>query len=235
MGSAALLLAIIIASLICVRAGAIALELTGMDRTKARFQALSAFTNTGFTTRETEEAVHFPVRRKIITVLIIVGHAGTVSVIATFATSLLQQNFLRMGLFTGGVLLAIYFIYLLVSWQGLTTRISNSIRHWLTARYDLRVPSLENMLRVTEGFGVVRAVVQEGSALSGHTLLELRLKRRKVQILSITRGEMTIAIPQGEECLFPGDVLTCYGDMSAVAEMFSAGRESRNKLSQGHS
>jgi Trk-type K+ transport system membrane component len=39
---------VIILSLLVVRAGAIALAMTGMDEKKARFQALSAFTRTGF-------------------------------------------------------------------------------------------------------------------------------------------------------------------------------------------
>lgn len=73
MGSVVLLLAIVAASLVCVRTGAVALERTGIGPEKARFQALSAFTNTGFTTREAEEITRFPIRRKIIAILIVLG------------------------------------------------------------------------------------------------------------------------------------------------------------------
>ena len=38
--------------------GFVALEATGMERIKARFQALSAITGTGFTTREAESIVN---------------------------------------------------------------------------------------------------------------------------------------------------------------------------------
>jgi Trk-type K+ transport system membrane component len=55
MSSVVVLLIIVVASRVCVRAGAIALELTGMKKEKAQIHTLSAFTNTGFTTRETEE------------------------------------------------------------------------------------------------------------------------------------------------------------------------------------
>jgi len=41
-------------SYLVVRAGAIVLMMPGMDQQKARFQALSAFSRAGFTTRETE-------------------------------------------------------------------------------------------------------------------------------------------------------------------------------------
>ena len=52
---AALLLIFIAVSFIVVRIGAAALELTGLSWDQAKFQALSAFTNAGFTTRESEQ------------------------------------------------------------------------------------------------------------------------------------------------------------------------------------
>lgn len=45
-------LLVVLTSFLIVRAAAIALMMTGMDEKRARFQALSAFTGTGFTTRE---------------------------------------------------------------------------------------------------------------------------------------------------------------------------------------
>ena len=48
-------------SFLVVRAAAIAFMLTGLDRHKAIFQALSAFTGTGFTTREAERVTSHPV------------------------------------------------------------------------------------------------------------------------------------------------------------------------------
>ena len=162
MGSVVILIIIVVASLICVRAGAIALELTGMERDKARFQALSAFTNTGFTTRETEEITHFPIRRKIVTALIVLGHDGTVSVIATFATSILQREPLYTVMNLGIIIVSLYLIYRLALWRGLTARMREFFRRQLLKRYGLCCPSLEEMLKVHEGFGVVRLVIQEG-------------------------------------------------------------------------
>jgi len=220
MGSVVILITIVVASLICVRAGAIALELTGMEQDKARFQALSAFTNTGFTTRETEEITNFPVRRKIITVLIILGHAGTVSVIATFATSLLQREPLNTVMNLGIIMTSLYVIYRLALWRGLTARMREFFRHQLLKRYGLCCPSLEEMLKVNEGFGVVRLVIQEGSPLVGHPLSKLKLKTKKVQILSILRGEEVIAVPGGEDFLLARDVVICYGDMAMATSLF---------------
>jgi TrkA-C domain len=220
MGSAIILLVIIFASLICIRAGAVALELTGMEADKAQFQALSAFTNTGFTTREAEEIMRYPIRRKIITVLIVLGYAGMVSVIATFATSLFQQNFLFTAIHFGVIVVAMYILYRIASWQGVTTRLGKILRQWLVNRYGLRVPSLEQMLHTSEGFGIVRIEVPETSSMIERPLSELDIKSHKVQILSITRGGEVIAIPQGHDFLRPRDVLVCYGDIDSIAAVF---------------
>ncbi|MDD4862306.1 MAG: TrkA C-terminal domain-containing protein [Smithellaceae bacterium] len=222
MGSVVVLLIIVVASLICVRAGAIALELTGMKKEKAKFQALSAFTNTGFTTRETEEITNIPIRRKIVTVLIILGHAGTVSVIAAFATSLLQRDTVQMALNIGIIIVSLYGVYRLALWRGLTARMGQSFSSWLGKRYGLSAPSLEEMLSVAEGVGVVRLTITEGTPLIDRPLSELGLKARKVQILSIIRGGEVITVPQGHDSLKVGDTVICYGDMKTAKELFNA-------------
>ena len=53
-------------SFLIVRAAAIALMMTGLDHKRSIFQALSAFTGTGFTTKEAEKVINHPLRRKII-------------------------------------------------------------------------------------------------------------------------------------------------------------------------
>ncbi|MBU3958657.1 MAG: potassium transporter TrkA, partial [Candidatus Omnitrophica bacterium] len=60
------LLTIIVLSIIVVRFGAIALELTGLSPEIASFQAQSAFSGAGFTTSESETIVTHPLRRRII-------------------------------------------------------------------------------------------------------------------------------------------------------------------------
>ncbi len=221
MGAVLLLIVIIVASVLCIRAGAIALELTGLAPDKARFQALSAFTNTGFTTREAEDIMHVPVRRKIVSALIVLGYAGAVSVIATLARSLLAQDILYTSLHVAVIAGSLYALYWLATLKGLTAHIGGAIRRWLIARYDLQAPSLEEMLEVSAGFGVVRATVPEGSPLCGRPLADLEFKERKVQILTITRNDQVLSIPQGHDRLLPGDVAICYGSLAAVEDMFS--------------
>lgn len=220
MASVLLLISVILASLICVRAGAVALELTGMDQDKARFQALSAFTNTGFTTREAEDITNFPVRRKIITILIILGRAGTVTFVATFAVSMLQRD-PQLALFNFGIIImALYIIYRLARSRGLTERMRHSLRKWLVKRYDIQTASIEEMLKVGEGLGVVRVSIPKNSPLASRPLADLGLKAQKVQVLSILRGEQAIAVPQGSDSLRAGDTVICYGNIEAAKKLF---------------
>ena len=65
-----ILLIAILVSFIAVRIGGFALQLTGIEPDVARFQALSAFSGTGFTTREAERVVGHRTRRRIVTILI---------------------------------------------------------------------------------------------------------------------------------------------------------------------
>jgi len=85
--------------------------MTGLEPSVARFQALSAFSGTGFTTREAERIVNHPRRRKILSHLMILGNAGIVSVMATFVLSLRAASTLRSSLNLLIILGALFAMY----------------------------------------------------------------------------------------------------------------------------
>ncbi len=60
------LLVVVAVSLLITRVATVILTATGMSREAARFQARSAFSTAGFTTRESEAVVDHPIRRKVI-------------------------------------------------------------------------------------------------------------------------------------------------------------------------
>jgi hypothetical protein len=66
---------------------AIAFQLTGLTWSQAKFRALSCSTGTGFTTRESELIIGHSQRRKIASIMMVLGHAGLVIMIATFANT----------------------------------------------------------------------------------------------------------------------------------------------------
>ena len=89
---------------------------------RAKFQALSAFTGSGFTTREAESVVNNPVRRNIVGWLMILGNAGVVTVIITATSSFVTSEGLEVP--TNVVILAVGIagIYLAATRTGLIKR-----------------------------------------------------------------------------------------------------------------
>ena len=70
-----------------VRIAAVAMRLTGLPQDVARCQSISALTGTGFTTSEAEMIVNYPLRRRILVALMVIGNLGLASVAATFIVS----------------------------------------------------------------------------------------------------------------------------------------------------
>ncbi len=92
MGAAFSVLLLLSVSVFVIRIAAVALRITGLTEETARFQALSAFSGTGFTTTEAENIVNYPVRRRIIGVLMIIGNIGIVGVLATLVASMVHTE-----------------------------------------------------------------------------------------------------------------------------------------------
>ena len=95
MASMFVLVVVIAVAWAIITVGATAYELTGLDREAAKFQALSAFTGTGFTTRISELVVRHPTRRRITSVLIILGYGGTATVVASLLASFAEASTLQ--------------------------------------------------------------------------------------------------------------------------------------------
>ena len=213
-------LAIIRGSYVIIRMGALALELTGIDTERANFQALSAFTNSGYTTRESEDMVKHSVRRRIISFMMILGNAGMVTTMGTFATSLITGDFIDTARNVGVILAGLLVLLWVARWQGLTRRLHDACQRWLARRYDFAAPSTEELLRVGQGYGLLRIQVEKGSPVAGHYLRELDLKPRMVQVLAIERGGRFIPIPVGEDKLQEGDHLIVYGTEGSINRVF---------------
>lgn len=92
MGAALSLFVLLSISVFVVRVAAVALRLTGLPNSVARFQALSAFSGTGFTTSEAEVIVNYPLRRRIVGLLMVVGNLGLVSVLAALVVSFVNTK-----------------------------------------------------------------------------------------------------------------------------------------------
>ncbi len=215
-----ILLISIAISFVVVRVGAVAFELTGIPWDQAKFQALSAFTNSGFTTAESEEITRHPMRRRIASLLIVLGNAGFVAVVGGFAGSLLnpQPQGSMVNLLT--LLLGIGVLAWLAHrpWAGQYLR--RTAKGWLDQRYRLSEWSPHDLLRLGQGYALTRFRVPDDSPALGRKLTDLRLKDHVIQVLAIERGQAFYAIPRGDDQFQAGDRLVVFGRAEAIERLF---------------
>ena len=194
--------------------GSIALEATGMERGKARFQALSALSGTGFTTREAESIVNHPRRRRIVTWLILLGNVG----ILTFLILLIL--YVRAGLVMPPlmhfvVLAAVVIVFVLVVWSGVLRRITDFIVGWI-GRAKAAVLTREEIVYEAGGYAVARLVVDQRAGIAGMTLGETGLAGRDISVLALEKGDRVIPNPEAGALLAAGDCLLCYGRVTEI-------------------
>jgi hypothetical protein len=216
--SIVLLIVFICTSFLVVRIGAIALEMTGMEKSMARFQALSAFSGTGFTTREAERVVNHPRRRRIVTYLIILGNAGIVSVIATFVLSFSKSGFFQPSLNLVIILVSLLILYRIATHQRLAKKLTEKTKETLRKKFHFEKVHIEEILSQAEGYGVASMLVGKESKLHGLTLSESGLRDADLLILSIERDDDLITVPRAHTRIHPGDRLLCYGKLANMKE-----------------
>lgn len=205
-------LAILILFLV-VRGASIALMMTGMDRDRARFQALSAFSGTGFTTRESESVVNHPKRRKIVTWLMITGNAGVVAVIVTATSSLVSSKGVEIPINAIILIAAAIILFRIATSRGLLKRWDIFIEDRLVRSKAFEEVSTEDLLHFGEGYGLVREIISDKSLLAGKSLIDARLSSKGLLVLGIERGPRWIPIPSASTVIELGDRLVVYGPL----------------------
>ncbi len=213
-----LLVLTIVSAYVVVLAGASAYELTGLDRETSHFQALSAFTGTGFTTRVAERVVSHPLRRRITSMLILLGYAGTATVIASLVTSV-DTDSVGLSLRNIGVMavaaLAAWWLLRKVGDQVL----GDWLRRVLARRMHEPVPH-EELLLYKRGFGITRIEVPAGSRVIGQALRDLDLRERQLQVLAVEDGARVMAVPSPEWVFSAGQHVVLYGELASVQDAF---------------
>jgi hypothetical protein len=214
-------LLIILFSFLIVRAGSIALMITGLDEKRARFQALSAFTGTGFTTHEAENVINHPKRRRIISVLMIMGNAGIVAVIVTLTSSIVKTKGYLLSLDIILFVVGMYLIYKFATYKKFIRRWESFIEDKFVKSNIFEETATEDLLHLFEGYGLVRVIVNEQSPLKGSTLADHKLNIRGILVLGVERGKTWIPVPHGDEVLREDDRLVIYGPVDKMKSILS--------------
>jgi len=214
MGAAISLLVILSLSVFVVRVAAVILRLTGLPESVARFQALSAFSGSGFTTAESEAVVNYPIRRRVIGLLMVFGNLGLVTVLATVSVSFLN-NYDSMEGMTQQLLwlFAAIAILWLIALNPVADRIMCGSIHWLLkglTSLDKRGPT--KLLQATSGYSVAEHRIPHGDAEARASLSEFRLAERDLMVLGIKRSDGSYrSAPEPNTRIAGADRLVLYG------------------------
>jgi hypothetical protein len=213
-------LLVIFVSFLIVRAGGVALMMTGMDKKKARFQSLSAFSGTGFTTRESELIVNNPRRRQIVTWLIILGNAGIVTVIVSATSTIVTSQGYQIPISVVAIVVGAFVIYRLVSRTGLGRYWEDFIQRRLIKSRVFEEGTIEDLVHIADDYGLVQAVVSPKSSLIGRDLFHVNSDEHPFWIVGIKREKTWISLPKSTEKIEAGDKLVIYGDLEFLRKLF---------------
>jgi hypothetical protein len=212
--------AAIFMSFLIVRVGAIALMMTGLDRPKAVFQSLSAFTGTGFTTREAEIIVNNPLRRKIVSVLMILGNAGIIAVIISATSSVVTSKAYELPIHFVLFVLGVYLIYRVGKSRGFTLKLESFIERKLVRFPAFEEGTAEDLLHLLEGYGLIKMRINKESQLIDVALAEWRFRSQDIIILGIERGKEWFPVPaKHNEKVQEGDQLVLYGELKSLRKI----------------
>jgi hypothetical protein len=214
-----ILLIAILVSFIIVRIGGFALELTGIEPDVARFQALSAFSGTGFTTREAERVVGNKTRRRIVTILIILGNAGTVTVIATLVASFTQVSgymwfFIRLAIIIGGI----FGLYQLIIRSNVSRRVPAWLQRPIMNRILRGAPAVEEIFHVEKDWVISLVMIKGSSKSIGLSVADITAEG-DIEILSIERAGTYLTRPDREEKIVEGDRLLVYANIKSMKQI----------------
>lgn len=194
--------------------GSLALEASGMQRRKARFQALSAMTGTGYTTREAESVVNYPRRRTIVLWLMLLGNTGIIAflvlLIQIVRSGLIAPSPLHIGIVVG------FFLALILSIRfGIVDKLSNAIVGIAGKRRRETYMAAEEIVHQVGRYAIVRRTVGE-EGTGGIKLRDTGLLKPGTMILAIERESMVLPFPDADQLVLPGDQLLCYGEVGQI-------------------
>ena len=215
------LFVVVVVGLLISRIAAVALTATGLPVDAARFQARSALTGVGFTTTESETIVAHPLRRRIVMLLMLVGNAGFVTIVASVALSFATSGdtgdaLIRMGITIGGLAV----IMVVARSRVFERRLNSVIRRLLDRFSDLDVRDMHTLMQLSRDYAVSEIEVTAGDWVADKALADLELPDEGVLVLALERADAEfIGAPRGGTVVHPGDTLFLYGRATVLSDL----------------
>ena len=195
--------------------GSIAFEATGLERSKSRFQALSALTGTGFTTSQAEAIVEHPKRRRVAGYLIFIGNTG----IAAFIVLLVlyaRSGITAPSMVLVGIVVGVLVLIGLLIWLKVIDGLTGLILRLAGKGQPASSTAVRTLVRQSDDYAVVRLTVAQKSALAGSKLKDSLLEQGTISVLSLERQDGMVPHPKPDEMISEGDRILCYGKTDEI-------------------
>jgi len=205
---------VLIISLLIVRIAGVALMVTGMAKEAAKFEARSAWTGTGFTSSESEQVVRHPVRRQIVTFLMILRNAGLVGAASTLIISFVNiqqgqgEGIEKLTYLLGGLIL----LWLIAKSKLVDRFLTNFIARVLNKFTDLETRDHSSLLSLGGDYDIREVHITSENWIENKKLINSGLREEGVMVLGVNRpGSDYIGVPPIDLTIQEGDNLILYG------------------------
>lgn len=233
MASVLSLIIIVTLSILITRFATIALVHTGLSRQAAQFQARSAFTGVGYTTREAERIVGHPVRRRIIMLLMLMGNVGIISVLASLVLAFVDDQagtsdwVLKIGTLVGGIGL----LWLLSKSKWVDKALSQWINRLLIKYTDIKVRDYAGILHLSGDYEITEMLVERDHWMADQKLGRLNLRQEGLNLIGVEREDGNyVGLPSGDTLIQEGDTLIMYGKESALKRLNERKRDREGRI-----
>ena len=156
----------------------------------------------------------------------ILGNTGIVTVIVTATSSLASATSgASIGIGTGIILAGIALVYVIARFTPISGIWGRFIESRFVESDFFEEGMTEDLLHLSEGFGLIKMFVTEDSPLIGHTLLESNTPESDFWVVGIERGNDWISLPKSLEKIQEDDRLIVYGNIDQLKSIFGTTKD----------
>jgi hypothetical protein len=216
------LVMIMFLSLLATRVATAILMHTGMSRDNARFQARSAWTNSGFTTSRSECMVNHPVRRRVLMVLMLLGNVGLATTTAAFIVGMADDNSASSELILNtGILLAGIILLLYLSRSRLFAKTIDALfDHMMNKFLRSTKPGVHYLCHFSDDYKLLEIEISPGHRFAGKLLSELKICDYGITLLQLISPDNNVnRNPAPDQKLAPGMKLVLFGYDKQIGAM----------------
>lgn len=230
-----IILIVILIYIIINKIYSILFQITGLPKNISNFQALSLFTNCGFTTAESETISNHKTRRKIAVACMITGSFFSV-IIVSLIVNLISSFSIANAKETYGIILGacgIFILILLFFQIPFIKKFVNNIIQKIVSMIITKKDK-DNVITIIDNFGsdsIVEIYIHQlPEFLNNKTIHESKIKSEyNINILSIKRNKRLIDITRNT-VISTNDTLLAYGSFQSIKDCFTVQNKTKVEL-----